>query len=127
MQVNTENAPDFQSSPYFLLASYKQHYYRIQYAKLRFIETGTRDLVFHYENREITISGSLSDYERELPKQVFYRCNNSYIVNLHYIDEIIPDGSRYKLHLSTGESIPLSRNKFQECIQKIQDTRKDFT
>lgn len=127
MQVNTEYKPKFLLSPYFLLVSYRQHYYRILYSRLRFIETGTRGLIFYYEGREIIISGSLSNYEKELPGKVFYHCNNSYIVNLHYIDEIIPDGSRYKLHLSTGEFIPLSRNKLQECIQKLQDTREDFT
>ena len=81
------------------------------YRKLRYIETGRRQLIFHYDGEEIFHLGTLLDFEKELSSKTFFRCNNSYLVNVTYIEEILPDAHRYKIRLVTGEEFPLSRSK----------------
>ena len=94
---------------------------KLYYRKLRYIETGNRQLIFHYDNDVISYFGCLSDLEDKLAHQNFFRCNNSYLVNILYIEEIIPDMHRYKIRLITGEELPLSRNKKNELIKLISN------
>lgn len=95
----------------FILLSNNTGIQKLYCHKLRYIETGNRQLIFHYDGEEIFNYGKLSDWENQLPKESFFRCNNSYIVNVNYVEKISQESSRYKIHLITGEDIPLSRNK----------------
>ncbi len=106
----------------FLWISNKSGLFKIYYSRLRFIETESRRLLFHYDGTTICHSGNFSDFTDKLPASEFFRCNNSYIVNLRYITSIIPDGGRYNIHLLTGETIPLSRSHYRDCLHLLQDT-----
>jgi len=85
----------------FLWISNKRGLFKIYYSRLRFIETESRHLLFHYDGTTICHSGNFSYFTHKLPASEFFRCNNSYIVNLRYIASIIPDGGRYNIHLLT--------------------------
>lgn len=100
-----------------LWISNQQGNYKLYLHKLQYIETSNRKLVFHYENKQIYHNGRLSDFQQQLPAD-FFRCNNSYIVNIKYIEQIKRDINRYNIYLITGECIPLSRNKKKE-LNKI--------
>lgn len=104
----------------FLWLSHKGGHYRLYYSKCRYIETDNRCLLFHCANKTIRKNGKMSDILEKLPKNVFFRCNNSYIVNLQYISEIVPEGNRYNIHLLSGEILPLSRSRYQECRKNLQ-------
>jgi len=107
------------SEPYFLFAG-QQGIYKMYYRKLRYIETGNRQLIFHYNGKQIPHIGSLLDYEKELCQKTFFRCNNSYLINVAYVENILPDSHRYKIRLITGEEIPLSRNKKKELLELMR-------
>lgn len=104
----------------YLWISDQQGDYKLYLHILRYIETCNRQLKFHYGNKEIYICGKLSDFEAKLPSSSFFRCNNSYIVNVNYIEKIQKDINRYTITLISGESIPLSRNKKRELKEIIQ-------
>ena len=95
----------------FILLSNNTGIQKLYCHKLRYIETGNRQLIFHYDGEEISNYGKLSDLENQLPKENFFRCNNSYIVNIKYVKTVSQEAFRYKIHLITGEEIPLSRDK----------------
>lgn len=95
----------------FILLSNNTGIQKLYCNKLRYIETGNRQLIFHYDGEEISNYGKLSDLENQLPKENFFRCNNSYIVNIKYVETVSQESFRYKIHLITGEEIPLSRDK----------------
>ncbi len=95
----------------FILLSNNTGIRKLYCHKLRYIETGNRQLIFHYDGEEISNYGKLSDLENQLPKENFFRCNNSYIVNIKYVETVSQEAFRYKIHLITGEEIPLSRDK----------------
>lgn len=96
--------------PYILLSG-NTGVRKIYCHKLRYIETGNRQLIFHYDGEQISHYGKLADFEKHLPNDSFFRCNNSYIVNTNYVENITQDAFRYKIQLITGEEIPLSRDK----------------
>lgn len=105
----------------FFWVSNREGYFKLYLSRLRYIETENRHLVFHYDNQIIRHTSRISNYEETLPKNLFFRCNNSYIVNLHYIIDVVPDGNRYCIHLITGEAIPLSRSRHRKLLSLLSD------
>ena len=106
------------SKPYLWISN-QQGDYKLYLHKLQYIETSNRKLIFHYGDELIQHNGKLADLQRELPTD-FFRCNNSYIVNINYIEKIMRDISRYSIHLITEERIPLSRNKKRELKEILK-------
>ena len=106
------------SKPYIWISN-QQGIYKLYLNKLRYIETSNRKLIFHYQNEQLSYNGQLTDFQKKLSVD-FFRCNNSYIVNINYIEQIIPDISRYKIYLVTGEHIPLSRSKKKRLIEILK-------
>ena len=103
----------------YLWLSTQQGEYKLYLHKLRFIETGNRQLELHYGSELFFYNGKLSDFDNQLTGKNFFRCNNSYIVNINYIEKIEKDINRYLIHLVTGEKIPLSRNKKKELKELL--------
>ena len=99
--------------PYLWISNHQGNK-RLYLHKLRYIETSNRQLCFHYGNEEIYMGGKVSAYEVRLDSGKFFRFNNSYLVNVYYIEEIKKELNRYCISLITGEKIPLSRDKKKE-------------
>lgn len=106
------------SEPFLWLNTRKGHF-KLYYCKCRFIETDRRNLIFHCEGSILRKNGKISEILEMLPNRLFFRCNNSYVVNLNYISQIVPDGDRYSILLRTGENLPLSRSRYQECLMAL--------
>lgn len=113
--IRSENLQD---EP-FLWVSNRDGYFKLFYSRLRYVETENRHLAFHYEGQVIRQAGRISNCVELLPEEFFFRCNNSYIVNLHYIHHIVPEGNRYGIHLITGEVLPLSRSRYRKLLSLL--------
>ena len=111
-ELDTQNSKNIEAAHAIpcLWISTQQTEYKLYLHKLRYIETNNRQLVIHYGNELIPYNGKLLDFQRYLP-DTFFRCNNSYIVNIDYIERIQKDINRYTIHLISGEQLPLSRDK----------------
>ena len=57
---------------------------------------------------------SLSAIEQELPKDLFYRCQRSFVVNLNKVELI--DSNRAVIQ---GHNIPIGKNNKAELIRKL--------
>jgi len=97
----------------------RQGIYRLNLRKLRYIETDNRQLLFHYGETVIRYNGKLADFEEKLSGKHFFRCNNSYIVNMEYVQKMFIDRNRYEIILITNECIPLSRSKKREFLFRL--------
>jgi len=77
-------------------------------------------LVFLHVGKERYIAPyTLDEFERRLHPDRFFRCHRSAIINLSRVKEIVPwVAGSYKIHLSTGEEVDLSRNRARE-LRKI--------
>ncbi len=102
----------------FWLSSRKGHS-RLYYSECYFIETESRHLLFHCTDKVIRKKGRICELLKRLPEDTFFRCNNSYIVNLHHVREVLPEGDRYSLRLYSGAVVPLSRSHYHECRIKL--------
>lgn len=120
VQQELDLSLDISVSESFFWITNREGHFKIYYSKCSFIETDNRNLLFHYRNEIIRKMGRISDILKKLPKNTFFRCNNSYIVNLNYINKITREGDRYNILLSTGVVIPLSRSRYQECLTLLQ-------
>jgi len=103
----------------FLWVSNRDGHFKLFFSRLRYVETENRHLTFHYEEQVLRQSGRISNCEELLPETWFFRCNNSYIVNLRYIESIVPEGNRYEIHLLTGEVLPLSRSRYRKLLSLL--------
>lgn len=81
-----------------------------------YCEIYSHDITIHKtDGTKETCTGSLKDIERLLPSLSFVRPHRSYLVNFEHVSEI----TRYRIRLSSGEMIPVSKalyNKVQSCF-----------
>ncbi len=71
------------------------------------------------KNNEYSVSLSMSEFYDKLPKDKFFRCHRSYIVNINRIREIIPwFNNTYNLKLQDIDyEVPVSRSNIKEFKQ----------
>lgn len=71
------------------------------------------------KDEEYLVHSSISEFYNSLPKDKFYKCHRSYIVNITKIREIIPwFNNTYNLKLNGIEKeIPVSRSKIKKFKQ----------
>ncbi|TSE07280.1 MULTISPECIES: LytR/AlgR family response regulator transcription factor [Aquimarina] len=68
------------------------------------------------DGRKFLASGSIVEFEKQLPQNVFIRSHQSYLVNRDYIDRYDKKGY---LILANETKIPVSTRKREEIISKI--------
>jgi len=56
--------------------------------KLMYIEINNHHMIFHTENHDYEVYGTLKTYEQKLSNHFFRRCNNCYLVNLRFVKSI---------------------------------------
>lgn len=71
------------------------------------------------KDEEYSVSISITEFYNSLPKNKFFRCHRSYIVNITKIREIIPwFNNTYNLRLQDIDyEVPVSRNNLKEFKQ----------
>lgn len=71
------------------------------------------------KDEEYSVNTGITEFYYSLPKNKFFRCHRSYIVNISKIKEIIPwFNNTYNLKLqSMDNEIPVSRSKIEEFKQ----------
>jgi len=87
--------------------------------KLAYIED--RSLTVETVKGKFIITGTLNEFEETLPKDIFIRVHRSYLININYIEEIIPwFNSTFKVKLIGSDmEIPVSRNQTQDFKRRM--------
>lgn len=65
------------------------------------------------------IYARLNDIEQKLNSDIFLRCNQSYIVNIEYVDDIVD----YDFYLKNDTYIPIRKRDKKEIIQKYYNKK----
>jgi two-component system LytT family response regulator len=75
-----------------------------------------RETLVYTKENEYIVNSSISEFEKNLPNDKFFKCHRSFIVNLSKIKEIIPwFNSTYNLKLKDiNKDVPVSRSKIKE-------------
>lgn len=89
---------------------------KISVFDLLYIEVINHTLIYHTEKSVYKVYGQLKKIEEELVNLNFYRCNNSYLINLRHVMEIHGD------YIVVGKDrVPLSRRKKKEFMIKLAE------
>ncbi|RAJ01569.1 LytTR family two component transcriptional regulator [Chitinophaga skermanii] len=79
----------------------------------------TRIFMQQQHDKAVLICRTLKEVEDVLKEKGFFRVHNSYLINLSYIDKYIK-GDGGEIVMSDGKSIPVSRNRKQEFLTRIE-------
>ncbi|MCL2387461.1 MAG: LytTR family DNA-binding domain-containing protein [Defluviitaleaceae bacterium] len=101
----------------FFLESNNTGVYKIYTKTIRYIETEGHNTRIHTETDSILCHKHLKEHQQLLFEPYFVRCHTGFIVNLLFFEKL----ERNDLILSTGEKIPVSRQRKKETVNKIKD------
>lgn len=76
---------------------------QIPLRSIAYFDAQNRTVVVHYEHKTFSFYSTMEKLEKELDAATFCRCHRSFIVNLHFIDEV----EKNELSLITGERLPI--------------------
>ena len=93
---------------------------RLPLCDLIWAEGARRGCLVHSSHECISNRESLSALEARLPKELFFRCQRSFLINLTHVQTLDSQG----LHMSDGAVIPLSRNSRGAAVQAYQRVRR---
>jgi len=87
----------------------RQQYYFVNWSDVHLVESMDNYARLFYGDKNVFLKSSLNLLEQKLDATVFFRINRAQIVNLKYIDKIMPaaDG-RLKLLLKNGDTLEVS-------------------
>lgn len=83
----------------------------LSFSEVIYLEIKDRKTHVIAEDFAGTHNNTLQEFEYLLPSEVFIRCHRSFIVNVHHIEEILPDThSTFLLKMKNGDQIPVSQS-----------------
>ena len=92
----------------------------VELKNVRYFETCGNYSKTNFTGGTLLINRSLNYLESRLPKKCFFRTSRQFIINLYHIETLKKiDGGQYKLTLSCGKEVEVSRrrsNHFQERL-----------
>ncbi|MGX5818081.1 LytR/AlgR family response regulator transcription factor [Chitinophaga lutea] len=82
-------------------------------------EGGYTKVFLQQQDKPILICRSLKEVDEVLKDKGFFRVHNSFVINLGYMDKYIK-GDGGEIIMSNGRSIPVSRNRKQDFLVRIE-------
>ncbi len=90
--------------------------YNIDFKDVIYMESQARDVdITIADGRKLTTHMKISDMEKLLPENQYFRCHRSYIVNLDQVENI----ERYQATMKNGELIPISQQLYSEMKNRM--------
>lgn len=83
-------------------------------ASIQYIEVMNHSLTYHTEQGVFSVRGKLASVEQSLPKESFFRCSVSYLINLRYVTQFT--GEQVCV---AGEWLRVSRAKKRELATAV--------
>ncbi|MBQ9032362.1 MAG: response regulator transcription factor [Parasporobacterium sp.] len=93
------------TQPYITI-SMKEGLRKVAISDLYYIEVQNHTLSYHTASGTFQATGKMKELESSLHSHHFSRCNNSYLVNLAYVDCILENDA-----VVHGEPLPVSRSR----------------
>lgn len=99
----------------------KSVYHRIELNDIYYIETSGRKVLIHTKSGDIDATYAISYFTDVLEDKNFYRCHNSYLINLLFVEKL-----ESKFVYVHGEKLPVSRQRVKELKTKLSDMMGKF-
>jgi DNA-binding LytR/AlgR family response regulator len=94
-----------------LLLTAKEGHVRVERPKIYYVESEKHYLCFHTSDGEYHVRGTLGEWEELIQNRDFFRCSQSYLVNMAHVSRILSNTV-----LIGGDEIPISRSKKKEFM-----------
>ena len=89
-------------------------YRRVYCRNILYMESANRKVILHMEDGESMESyAKLDELEQQLPGRLFFRCHQSYIISLYFVEKM--DASKFVVQT---HEIPISR-KYQRAAREV--------
>lgn len=100
--------------PYIVLQN-SDGKYKIFIKSLKYIETSGRNILVHTTQKNIRIAKSMKEIQRELEPMGFYKCHNSFLVNVRFVDYV----NKTEVGLISHEMLPVSKAKRKTFVDSV--------
>lgn len=95
----------------------------IDYQDIIYIEYNQRNSLIHTADNVYTENYTMTALTEKLEKKNFFRIHKSYLVNLQYMEELVPNlsnGYEVRLKHCPGELLPVSRSQIRHLKQLFE-------
>lgn len=89
--------------------------------EITYVEVQKETITIHTLNEVYKTNGTMSNIEKDIDCDRFFRCHKSFLVNLEHIKSI----KQYTAILENSEEVPVSRYRFKETKDKFFDLIED--
>jgi two-component system LytT family response regulator len=86
---------------------------------IRFMADDCYTKIYTSEDKLITVSKTLKEFESIVPSENFFRIHKSHLINLHYVKEFSNLDGGF-VTMKDGSKLELSRRKIHEFVQKVK-------
>lgn len=101
-----------------ILVNCNRQIHSLRISQLLYIASNNHNLYFHMIDGELfEIRGKLDDYIAKLPQTMFFRCHQSYVINLRHSTALTIDG-----FVLRNKVIPVSRSYQKEAIKRFSNS-----
>lgn len=98
-----------------ILISTSARLYRLSPKEILYIEVYGRGTQLITRSGPLESRTKISEYEKLLPSDWFFRCHQGFLVNMNHITAIV----RYELTLSNGQCVPVSKQRYLETRSRF--------
>lgn len=86
----------------------------IKSADILYLEANDNYCFVHLNSGDkILVTKSLSEYQKELCSNLFFRCHRSFLVNVMHVHEICNHKGRISLVMNNGDSLQIARRRIK--------------
>nr|WP_294665094.1 LytTR family DNA-binding domain-containing protein [uncultured Blautia sp.] len=106
--------PDIERRASLMLKEVGGSYCRVYCRNITYVESANRKVILHMDNGDVMESyAKLDELEQQLPGKLFFRCHQSYIISLYFVEKM--DSAKF---IVKSEEIPISR-KYQRAAREF--------
>lgn len=93
----------------YLTGNAKNSIHRIEIDSIIYIETRRPNIIVYTLENQYTIGMGLAQIEKKLKGYDFFRCHNSYLIHLKFVESM-----KENLVILKGQEIPISRYRVKD-------------
>lgn len=89
--------------------------FSLQVSRIIYAETLDHKLLLHTDQKAVVCYISMGQLEKKLAESNFFRCHQSFLINLAWMEELGKDSVRMR----GGDVVPVSRHRRRELVQAM--------
>ncbi|MFR9071454.1 MAG: LytR/AlgR family response regulator transcription factor [Paraclostridium sp.] len=105
----------------YIIVKQQGNQIKLDINEITYVEVQKETITIHTLNEVYKTNGTMSNIEKDIDCDRFFRCHKSFLVNLEHIKSI----KQYTAILENSEEVPVSRYRFKETKDKFFDLIKE--